>query len=249
MFLNKKDAFYQNKSLWTKAPMVHILPTWNMPEREGETVRVVVYTNCESVELFQDGRSVGKQVVKPVSHAEWNICYKPGRLTAVGVKNGSEVSETIETSGAAEELKAYYNAPIYAMAEEKEILEDAQNNLSGLYGRGYTVHADHFLKDGEILRLAGFEIHVLHTPGHTEGSCCYYVKSEKVLFSGDTLFEGSYGRIDFPTGSGRQMIHSVADILLNLPDDTNVYPGHMGYTTIADEKQYNPLAGYRGREA
>ena len=68
-------------------------------------------------------------------------------------------------------------------------------------------------------------------------------------FSGDTLFEGSYGRIDFPTGSGRQMIHSVADILLNLPDDTNVYPGHMGYTTIADEKQYNPLAGYRGREA
>ena len=65
----------------------------------------------------------------------------------------------------------------------------------------------------------------------------------------DTLFEGSYGRIDFPTGSGRQMIHSVADILLNLPDDTNVYPGHMGYTTIADEKQYNPLAGYRGREA
>jgi hydroxyacylglutathione hydrolase len=70
-----------------------------------------------------------------------------------------------------------------------------------------------------------------------------------VLFSGDTLFEGSYGRIDFPTGSGRQMIHSVADILLNLPDDTNVYPGHMGYTTIADEKQYNPLAGYRGREA
>ena len=105
LFLNKKDAFYQNKSLWTKAPMVHILPTWNMPEREGETVRVVVYTNCESVELFQDGRSVGKQVVKPVSHAEWNICYKPGRLTAVGVKNGSEVSETIETSGAAEELK------------------------------------------------------------------------------------------------------------------------------------------------
>ena len=50
-------------------------------------------------------------------------------------------------------------------------------------------------------------------------------------------------------GIGRQMIHSVADILLNLPDDTNVYPGHMGYTTIADEKQYNPLAGYRGREA
>ena len=103
--------------------------------------------------------------------------------------------------------------------------------------------------DEAAFEAAGYTFQMLHTPGHTEGSCCYYVKSEKVLFSGDTLFEGSYGRIDFPTGSGRQMIHSVADILLNLPDDTNVYPGHMGYTTIADEKQYNPLAGYRGREA
>ena len=141
-------------------------------------------------------------------------------------------------------------ANIYACEQEQAVLADPDKNLSVQFqGGGLHLKADMLLKDGETFEAAGYTFQMLHTPGHTEGSCCYYVKSEKVLFSGDTLFEGSYGRIDFPTGSGRQMIHSVADILLNLPDDTNVYPGHMGYTTIADEKQYNPLAGYRGREA
>ena len=130
---------------------------------------------------------------------------------------------------AMEELRRDLGVPVYACEQEQAVLADPDKNLS--------------------VQFQGYTFQMLHTPGHTEGSCCYYVKSERVLFSGDTLFEGSYGRIDFPTGSGRQMIHSVADILLNLPDDTNVYPGHMGYTTIADEKQYNPLAGYRGREA
>ena len=105
LFLNKKDAFYQNQSLWTEKPMVHILPSWNMEEREGENVRVVVYTNCESAELFQDGCSLGRQDLKPMSHAEWNVIYKPGRLTVVGIKNGVEVSETIETAGEAKELR------------------------------------------------------------------------------------------------------------------------------------------------
>ena len=105
LFLNKKDAFYQNQSLWTEKPMVHILPSWNMEEREGENVRVVVYTNCESAELFQDGCSLGRQDLKPMSHAEWNVIYKPGRLTVVGIKNGAEVSKTIETSGEAKKLK------------------------------------------------------------------------------------------------------------------------------------------------
>ena len=99
----------------------------------------------------------------------------------------------------------------------------------------------------ETVRLAGYEFKLLHTPGHTGGSCCYYVESEKILFSGDTLFQESYGRIDFPTGSGRQMADSVVNILFALPDDTAVYPGHMGDTTIGAEKLYNPLASYIGR--
>ena len=171
-------------------------------------------------------------------------------------KLGASVKAILLTHGhfdhvmAMEELRLKYKAPVFASEQEAGVLADPDKNLSVQFqGGGLHLKADMLLKDGETFEAAGYTFQMLHTPGHTEGSCCYYVKSEKVLFSGDTLFEGSYGRIDFPTGSGRQMIHSVADILLNLPDDTNVYPGHMGYTTIADEKQYNPLAGYRGREA
>ena len=171
-------------------------------------------------------------------------------------EDGMELAGVCLTHGhfdhvtAMEELRRDLGVPVYACEQEQAVLADPDKNLSVQFqGGGLHLKADMLLKDGETFEAAGYTFQMLHTPGHTEGSCCYYVKSEKVLFSGDTLFEGSYGRIDFPTGSGRQMIHSVADILLNLPDDTNVYPGHMGYTTIADEKQYNPLAGYRGREA
>ena len=170
-------------------------------------------------------------------------------------ESGCELKGILLTHGhfdhimAADDVREKYDVNVYASCDEKNTLEQPHINLGESYGMNLSVKADVWHNDGDVLKLAGFDIEALHTPGHTEGSCCYYVKSEKVLFSGDTLFEGSYGRIDFPTGSGRQMIHSVADILLNLPDDTNVYPGHMGYTTIADEKQYNPLAGYRGREA
>ena len=81
----------------------------------------------------------------------------------------------------------------------------------------------------------------LHTPGHTKGSCCYYLKDERVLFSGDTLFCGSVGRTDFPGGSSREIRESLHKLLNALPDETNVYPGHDTSTTIGYEKRYNPF--------
>ena len=149
---------------------------------------------------------------------------------------------------AMDELREKFKIPVCAFESEADVLADPEINLSAQFQGGRSWKADVLLKDGQIFESAGFSFQVMHTPGHTAGSCCYYEKAEKVLFSGDTLFEGSYGRIDFPTGSGRQMVHSVASVLFDLPDDTAVYPGHMGYTTIADEKKYNPLAGYRGRQ-
>ncbi len=149
---------------------------------------------------------------------------------------------------AMEELKAGWGVPIYACEKEAEILADPGKNLTNQFlGGGSRLKADVLLKNQETVRLAGYEFKLLHTPGHTGGSCCYYVESEKILFSGDTLFQESYGRIDFPTGSGRQMADSVVNILFALPDDTAVYPGHMGDTTIGAEKLYNPLASYIGR--
>ncbi len=150
---------------------------------------------------------------------------------------------------AMEELRLKYKAPVFASEQEAGVLADPDKNLSCQFmSGGLYLKADRLLKDQEEFELIGYQFKVIHTPGHTCGSCCYYIASEKVLFAGDTLFEGSYGRIDFPTGNSREMINSVANVLFGLPEDTDVYPGHMGYTTIGDEKRYNPLAGYRGRE-
>ena len=77
-------------------------------------------------------------------------------------------------------------------------------------------------------------------PGHTRGGCCDYVESEGVLFSGDTLFQNSVGRTDFQNSSTSDLIRSIREKLMLLPDDTHVYPGHMGETTIGHERKYNP---------
>lgn len=140
----------------------------------------------------------------------------------------------------ANELRRLSGAPIYAYEEEKDVCEDASKNVSDQAGRPETVAADNYLKDGAQLDLAGMHFQLIATPGHTKGSCCYYMEKEKVLFAGDTLFEGSVGRTDFPTGSMGRLVHSIKERLLVLPEDTIVYPGHGDETTIADEKKYNP---------
>ena len=100
------------------------------------------------------------------------------------------------------------------------------------------------LLDNEEFELIGFRWKMFVTPGHTIGSCCYYIADEDVLFSGDTLFAMSYGRVDLPTGNAMDMLASVKKLLTTLPEATMVYPGHNGPTTIAHEKKYNPLARY-----
>ena len=105
---------------------------------------------------------------------------------------------------------------------------------------GLVFHADVFVKDGEMLDLAGFSIRVLHTPGHTVGGVCYYFLKENALFSGDSLFCESIGRTDFPKGSMSDLIRTVKEKLLVLPEYVRVYPGHNEETTIEHERVYNP---------
>ena len=143
---------------------------------------------------------------------------------------------------AADDLRDTWDIPIYAYADEKMVLSNPRINLSGSWASPYTLDADHYVKDGDLLQLGGFDIEVLHTPGHTLGSCCYYIKEEGVLFSGDTLFAGSIGRTDFPTSNMGHMKASLKRLLTNLPGETVVYPGHGEETTIAYEKRYNPFA-------
>ena len=131
--------------------------------------------------------------------------------------------------------------PVYAQEEEEILLKDASYNASVSYGPAYTFSGASYIKDGQILELAGMTIRAIHTPGHTIGGCCYYIESEHVLFSGDTLFHDSVGRTDFPTGSQSQLVRSIREKLLGLPEETVVWPGHMSETTIGHEKKYNPF--------
>lgn len=143
---------------------------------------------------------------------------------------------------AADTMKVKYGIPIYAHREEKEVLENPDYNLSSYFEEAKTVTADCWLEDGEELSLAGFSIRILHTPGHTKGSVCYYFPEEAVLLSGDTMFAQSVGRTDFPTSSTVKMRESIKRLIQELPEDTQVFPGHMESTTIGYEKRYNPFA-------
>lgn len=138
-------------------------------------------------------------------------------------------------------LLEQYKIPVYALAEEEEWLTDPSRNLSDWSGGSYTAPADVYLSDLQVFEVAGFSVQVLHTPGHTPGSCCYYLKDEGILLSGDTLFCGSAGRTDFPGGSGYAMRRSLNRLVNSLPGETLVLPGHGETTTIDYEKRYNPF--------
>lgn len=134
-----------------------------------------------------------------------------------------------------------YSVPVYVHEDDLKMMEDPQWNQSAIYTAGYTFAGAAPLRDGQTLSLAGNDFQVLHTPGHTPGGCCYYVKSEGVLFSGDTLFQRSVGRTDFEGSSTKDLIRGIKEKLMVLPDDTHVYPGHMGETLIGYEKRENPF--------
>lgn len=140
--------------------------------------------------------------------------------------------------GAVNQLKERYNIPVIVGAKEEKVLTDSRMNLSSMFGEPVKVNGDKFLEDGENFQVAGFDIQYILTPGHTPGSGCFYIEEEQVLFSGDTLFQASRGRTDFPGGSESDIIKSIKNKLLVLPGETEVYPGHMNITNIDSEKVY-----------
>lgn len=138
-------------------------------------------------------------------------------------------------------IRTYGEMPVYVHEADKVMLEDPQKNLSMSQGIPYQYWRSETVKDGQILSLIGEEIQVIHTPGHTPGGACYYIAAEEVLISGDTLFQESVGRTDFPGGSSSQLVRSIREKLFTLPENAHVFPGHMGSTTIWREKQHNPF--------
>ncbi len=131
-------------------------------------------------------------------------------------------------------------ARAYIHINDEPSLTDARYNVSVYAFEAKTFNTRcEVLRDGSILRLGELELKVIHTPGHTPGSICIQVNNE--LFSGDTLFNSGYGRVDLPNGSFEDIYGSIVDKLFSLPGETTVYPGHGRATTIEDEKSSNPI--------
>ena len=145
---------------------------------------------------------------------------------------------------AVDALRNQYGIPVIAGAGEQALLSDPRQNLSGTMASPVRLKADRTVTEGETFVLAGMTVRVIETPGHTSGSVCYYLPDEGILLSGDTLFAGSFGRYDFPTGSFETLRSSIREKLFVLPEETIVLPGHEGTTTIGEEKQWNPMAGF-----
>ena len=195
-----------------------------------------VSTNCYLLKNKETGEML---IIDPGDNAgkiEQKILEMQGKPIAILLTHGH-----FDHILAAEEIRKKYNVPIYADQKEEKTLQDARINLTAYQGNDYTLKADVYLTDLQVEELAGFSVQMIETPGHTVGSCCYYLKDEDVLFSGDTVFCGSVGRTDFPGSSSAAIVNSLHRLLDALPDETEVYPGHDVSTTIGYEKRYNPF--------
>jgi hydroxyacylglutathione hydrolase len=133
-------------------------------------------------------------------------------------------------------------APVYCPQLEVAVLQDVMAFVPWPgFGPYESWDPEHTVAGGETLELAGLTFDVVFTPGHSPGHVTYAVRGEPALFSGDVLFENSVGRIDFPGGDGPTLMRSIATLLERFDDDTVVYPGHMGITTLGRERASNPF--------
>ncbi len=144
--------------------------------------------------------------------------------------------------GAVAPVAAETGAPVYCPRLEVPLLADIMRFVPWEgFGPYESYDADETVAGGETLELAGLELDVIFTPGHSPGHVTYSVRGEEAIFSGDVLFQGSVGRVDLPGGDGPTLIESIGTLLDTHPDETVVYPGHMGITTLGAERASNPF--------
>jgi len=191
--------------------------------------------NCS---IFGDEQSREGLVVDPGDEV--------AEILAIIARHGLKVKAIVITHahidhiGGAQKLKRATGAPVYMNRNDTELqaLVGIQAAWIGMK-EPESVAIDAPTKEGDCLLVGASEFHVLDTPGHTQGSICLWIPSEGKLVAGDTLFRDSIGRTDLPGGDGRQILRSIHDKLLPLPEDTVVIPGHGESTTIGREKRFN----------
>jgi hydroxyacylglutathione hydrolase len=144
--------------------------------------------------------------------------------------------------GAVAPVAAATGSPVYCPQIEVPVLADIMSYVPWPgFGPFESYDADHAVAGGEHLSLAGLEIDVVFTPGHSPGHVTYAIPDQAALFSGDVLFKGSVGRVDLPGGDWGTLLESIGGLVDSYPGETVVYPGHMGVTTLGAERQTNPF--------
>jgi hydroxyacylglutathione hydrolase len=172
------------------------------------------------------------------------------RILAAVEATGAKVEAILITHchfdhiGAVAPVAAATGAPVYCPEIEVPLLADIMRFVPWEgFGPYENYDADEVLRGGETLDLAGLELDVLFTPGHSPGHVTYAVRGEDAIFSGDVLFQGSVGRVDLPGGDGPTLLASIGQLLKTFGDETVVHPGHMGLTTLGAERATNPFLG------
>src|SRR3984957_13277187 len=194
-----------------------------------------VQENCYIVRA--DAQSKRAIIVDPGDEAE--------RLLAAAEALGVEVEAILLTHchfdhiGAVAPVAAATGAPVYCPTIERPLLSDIMSWVPPGFGPFENYEADHLLAGGERLNLAGMDIEVIFTPGHSPGHLTYAF--DGALLSGDVLFQGSVGRVDLPGGDWATLERSIEGLLRAFPAETVVYPGHMGITTMGRERDTNPF--------
>jgi hydroxyacylglutathione hydrolase len=143
--------------------------------------------------------------------------------------------------GAVAPVASETGAPVYCPQIEVPVLADIMAWVPGPFGPFESYEADETVAGGETLELAGLELDVIFTPGHSPGHVTYSVRGEDAIFSGDVLFQGSVGRVDLPGGDWETLLDSIRTLVDSHPAETDVYPGHMGTTTLGAERASNPF--------
>ena len=202
-------------------------------EYQTGPLRVNTYLVCdETKEAFLvDPGSYLKQITNKVIEKELNLKY-----IVLTHGHGDHIG------GIAQFKADFPDAKVVALDLEKETLGDpVSNNSAVILGGKIAMDADLYVHDGETLQVGNMDLKIVATPGHTPGGMSILL--EDIVFCGDTLFKGSIGRSDMPGGDYLTLIDSIKSKLFTLPDETKVYPGHMGKTTIGWEKKHNPFVG------
>jgi glyoxylase-like metal-dependent hydrolase (beta-lactamase superfamily II) len=173
---------------------------------------------------------------------------EPDRLLAAIDELGVTIEAVLVTHchfdhiGAVAPVAKATGAPVYVSEIERPVLADIMSYVPFAgFGPYESWEAEHTLRGGEQLSIAGLDIDVLFTPGHSPGHLTYSVPAEGAIFSGDVLFQGSVGRVDLPGGDWGTLLNSIGALVESLPEHTAVYPGHMGLTTLGAEKRTNPF--------